>query len=185
MKIWIIIGIIVVLLGAGYYFIFYGSGSSYVPPGISNNRPAPAEAPGPAPEASAPALTARDINPNLPQTPTFYLNTPQGVVRVKNFYLANPEVVEADELLLYSAKKYSINYAVGDSIFNINFINKLDAATRSDAEGFFLSFLGVDKASACKLSVWETVGDGPGKTTLSFCGSVLNPAPNRAPALSN
>lgn len=111
-----------------------------------------------------------DIKKDIPAGPTFYISAKNGLVEVNNFYLSNPEVLEADVIGLHSGDAYSIIYSMDSSVFWINYKNSPDSRLRAEAENTFLTLLGVSGEDACRLEVWETVGNSPRKMSLSFCG---------------
>lgn len=115
----------------------------------------------------------KDINKNLPTGQTFYVSVRDGSVKVNNFYLKNPPILEADTIGIFSSKLYAIMYSMNESIFWINFNNSPESNLQIEAENNFISLLGITKSDACRLTAWETVGSFAKKMPLSFCGTFV------------
>lgn len=162
-KIIILSGIVILLLAVAYFLFFNRPALN----SVLNGGQSPDEEPS---VATTTQTEVGDIKKDVPSEPTFYISAKGGLVKVNNFYLNNPEVLEADVIGLYSDAAYSIMYSIDSSVFWINYENSPDSRLRIEAENAFLKLLGIAKEDACRLEAWETVGSAPRKISLSFCG---------------
>jgi hypothetical protein len=121
--------------------------------------------------------TASQIIGKLPTGPLLVIKTPHGDVTVRNFYEANPPVVEVGDLAIKITRKYVLTFNTSASSFWLAIKGKPFSAWRVVAEQDFLATLGVSKVDACKLDVTSGVIYTPGDPNdgksfpLSFCGT--------------
>lgn len=162
-KIIILSGVIILLAGASYFLFFNRSLLDSALSGKESTDEEPSV-------ATTTQTEVRDIKKDLPMGEEFYISAKGGLVKVNNFYLENPKILEADIIGLYSTDAYSIIYSMDSSVFWINYNNSPDFHLRAEAENSFLRLLGIAKEDACRLEAWETIGGAPRKTSLSFCG---------------
>lgn len=160
----IILSGVVILLAVASYFLFFNR--SLLDSALSGKESSSEE-----PSVATTTQTeVRDIKKDLPTGEEFYISAKGGLVKVNNFYLGNPEILEADVIGLHSGDAYSILYSMDSSVFWINYENSPDSRLRTESENVFLKLLGIGREDACRLEAWETIGSAPRKTSLSFCG---------------
>lgn len=107
------------------------------------------------------------------------LGTSAGAVTVKNFYKgATQSIDELDDLVVKDTPKFSIIYNIPTSNFDLFIKQKPVQESRLAAEKELLSILGIDQASACKLSAQATIPYsldqelGGRHYPLSFCSAI-------------
>ncbi len=162
-KIIILSGIIILMAVAAYFLFFNKSALDSALKGGQSLDEEPSV-------ATTTQTEVGDIKKDMPSGLTFYISAKGGLVEVNNFYLGNPEILEADVIGLHSGDAYSILYSMDSSVFWINYENSPDSRLRTESENALLKLLGIGREDACRLEVWETVGNAPRKTSLSFCG---------------
>ena len=159
-----VVGALIIVLGAGYFFF--------------SRSAAPAALPAPGNTGSLPPSAGESEQPpaaNYPTSATISIGTPKGVVTVKNFY---PTMLGADEGLVVLADndQYDLKYDPSTGEFGMYLFTGPFEATRAAAEADLLAKLGLGKGAACRLTVRERVSRSvstafAGKTlALSFCG---------------
>lgn len=116
---------------------------------------------------------------STPQGSTFVIQTKNGGVEVRNFYLDGPEI-EGSNVILRDNPEYHIEYVRTNSQFLVALLSyTLEQAriARTKAENDLVGLLGITKAKACDLDVTLTIPASynenlAGKNYgLSFCPS--------------
>jgi hypothetical protein len=185
--------LLLVLLGAGLYFLFFAGKTSQS--GLNSNPHSGQSGTLPAPTINSSTSTdvgsitsssstlpdylgqASDFFGPLPTTASLTIGTAQGAVQVNNFYLSNPPVNQDEDVVIKQAADYYIVYDPSDSNFWLGISGTPFATWRPVAEADFLTTLGINQANACKLSVTSGVIYLPGNPAdgqslpLSFCVS--------------
>lgn len=115
----------------------------------------------------------------LPTGDTLALNTPHGAVKIRNFYLDNPAVIEGGDIAIKVTKMYSIVYDPANTSFWLAIKGNPFAKWQHVAEQGFLETLNIDSGTACTLSVTSGVIYSPGDPNdgksfpLTFCQSIV------------
>jgi hypothetical protein len=150
LKIFLIIGAIIILTGLVWFFVFSH------PQNPANNQ-------------------IQNNNPSQGNgTQTLNISTPQGIVPVRDFTKQPVEAV-AGTMALAETKDYQIIYFTQDRSFEITLLSRPIAQAQQLAESAFLNLLGVSQAGACKLNVRVSVpyrldpAAAGGNQGLSFC----------------
>lgn len=123
--------------------------------------------------------SASQIFGALPTGSKLSIGTPNGIVVVKNFYSANPSVVDGGGMVIKNTAGYRIVYDRSGSSFWLAILARPFGTWQNAAEQDLLKTLGITESDACKLRVSSGVPYAPGDPLdggsfpLSFCSTTF------------
>ena len=182
LKVIIVAGIIIVILGLLYRMFGGKKPPAATLPAASSTSGLPAVTPGGSiPSSGTPSATGSGSLPTADQTPlqallsrypqgdTVVLGTSRGGVTVNNFYKAAIDTDEGYSLLLTQTDGYRISFIIPDSKFQIELFSDY-AANAFKAEDAIVNMLGVSQQDACRLTIVEVkTSSNLDPHPMSFC----------------